>query len=124
MKNYVLVFVGGGIGASFRYWLSGAVYRWVPASFPYGNLCVNISGCFLIGVLMTAFNDRFLVNPALRIFLVIGILGGYTTFSSFSYETITLFRDQEILRGGVNVVASVLGCLAATVLGNYAGKLL
>ena len=124
MKNYMLVFVGGGIGASFRYWLSGVVYRWLPVSFPYGNLFVNISGCFLIGLLMTAFSDRFIVNPGMRIFLVIGVLGGFTTFSSFSFETMSLFHDQEILGGVLNIVISVFGCLTATALGSYAGKLL
>ena len=124
MKNYLLVCLGGGIGAMSRYWLSGAVYRWFPASFPFGNLIVNISGCFMIGLLMTAFNDRFAVNPALRLFLVIGILGGYTTFSSFSYETISLFGDREVFRASLNIAGSVIGCLAATVLGNYAGRLL
>lgn len=124
MKNYLVVFIGGGIGASSRYWLSGAVYRWLPASFPYGNLIVNVSGCFLIGLLMTAFNDRFVVNPAFRLFLVVGILGGFTTFSSFSYEAISLFRDNEIYLGALNVAGSIAGCLLATVLGNYAGRLL
>jgi fluoride exporter len=124
VKNYLSVFIGGGIGASCRYWLSGAVYRWFPASFPFGNLFVNISGCFLIGILMTAFSDRFTVNPALRLFLVIGILGGFTTFSSFSYETISLLKDNEVAAAVLNICISVAGCLGATVLGNYAGRLL
>jgi fluoride exporter len=124
VTNLVVVFIGGGIGATCRYWLSGAVYRWLPATFPFGNLIVNVSGCFLIGVLMAAFNDRFVVNPALRLFVVIGILGGFTTFSSFSYETISLFRDNEVIAGCMNIAGSVIGCLAATVIGNYAGRML
>jgi CrcB protein len=124
VKNLVAVFIGGGIGATSRYWLSGVVYRWLPATFPYGNLVVNISGCFLIGVLMTAFNDRFMVNPVWRLFLVIGLLGGFTTFSSFSYETVLLFRDREVAAGLVNITASVAGCLAATIVGTYVGELL
>jgi fluoride exporter len=124
LRNYLFIFIGGGIGASCRYWLSGVVYRWVPVSFPFGNLVVNISGCFLIGLLMAAFSDRFTVSPALRIFLVIGILGGFTTFSSFSYETFALFRDNEVARAMLNIAVSVFGCLGATVLGHYAGRLL
>lgn len=58
-KNYLFAFFGGGIGASARYWLSGVVYNWLPASFPYGNLAVNITGCFLIGVLMAVMQERF-----------------------------------------------------------------
>ena len=123
LRNYFLVFAGGGIGASARYWLSGAVYRLLPINFPYGNLFVNITGCFAIGLIMTLMEERFLAEPSLRIFLTIGILGGFTTFSSFSYETIALFRDAEILRASLNIGASVFGCLAATTLGMYFGRI-
>jgi fluoride exporter len=122
-RNYLLVFVGGGIGASARYWLSGAVYRFLPVNFPYGNLFVNISGCFAIGLIMTLMEERFLSEPSLRIFFTIGILGGFTTFSSFSYETISLFRDAEVMRASINIVASVFGCLAATAFGMYVGRI-
>ncbi len=123
MLNYLLVFVGGGLGAAARYGLQGLVYRWAKSTFPYGTLVVNVTGCFVIGALMTAFEDRFLVNPSIRIFLTIGILGGFTTFSSFSYETVALFRDGEIVLGVANVAASLLLCLVATLLGVWAGKL-
>ncbi|HZY09627.1 MAG TPA: fluoride efflux transporter CrcB [Bacteroidota bacterium] len=123
MKNYLFVFIGGGMGASARYWLSGAVYRFLSTDFPYGNLIVNILGCFLIGVLMVSVQDRFIVTPALRVFLAVGILGGFTTFSSFSYETISLIRDGEMFRASINVMASVTGCLVATYLGNLFGKI-
>jgi fluoride exporter len=124
MKNYLLVFTGGGIGASARYYLSGAVYRFLPTDFPYGNLFVNITGCLTIGLLMTLMEDRFLSDPSLRLFLTIGILGGFTTFSSFSYETVALLRDAEILRASLNIFASVFGCLAATIFGMFIGRLL
>jgi CrcB protein len=122
--NYVYVFLGGGIGAAARYYLSGAVYRWLPTNFPYGNLVVNLLGCFAIGVFMTSLEERFLVIPTLRLFLTVGILGGFTTFSSFSFETIALFRNGEVLLGSVNAAASVIGCLIATVLGIIVGKLI
>ena len=124
MENYLFVFLGGGIGASARYWLSGAVYRFLPTDFPYGNLAVNILGSFLIGVLMASFEERFALNPSLRVFLAIGILGGFTTFSSFSYETMALLRDAEMLRATINVAISVLGCLLATYFGLLLGKIL
>ena len=117
VKNLLFVFLGGGVGAAARYWLSGAVYDWLPSTFPYGNLVVNVSGCLLIGILMAVMQDRFLVDPSLRVFLVIGILGGFTTFSSFSYETIALAQDREYLHASVNVIATVFGCLAATLVG-------
>jgi fluoride exporter len=123
MKNYLLVFLGGGIGASARYYLSGAVYRFLSTDFPYGNLIVNISGCFAIGLLMVLMEERFLSAPSLRVFLTIGILGGFTTFSSFSFETVALLRDAEIFRASLNIAASVFGCLAATTLGMFIGRL-
>lgn len=123
LKHYLLVFAGGGIGASARYWLSGAVYRFFSTDFPYGNLVVNITGCFAIGLLMTLMEERFLSDPGIRIFLTIGILGGFTTFSSFSYETIALLRDAEVLRASVNILASIFGCLAATIFGMFIGRL-
>ncbi|MER3522878.1 MAG: fluoride efflux transporter CrcB [Ignavibacteria bacterium] len=121
--NYALVFLGGGIGAVARYGLQGLVYRVVPPTFPYGTIVVNVVGSFLIGFLMTFFNERFLVSPSLRVFLTIGILGGFTTFSSFSYETIMLLRDGSIAAAVWNVVATMLMCLVATWIGMAVGKL-
>ncbi|MBN1399118.1 MAG: fluoride efflux transporter CrcB [Bacteroidetes bacterium] len=123
LKHYLLVFAGGGIGASARYWLSGIVYRFLPASFPYGNLIVNITGCFAIGFITALLDERYVSEPALRIFLMVGILGGFTTFSSFSYETAALLRDAEILLASINIAASVFGCLAATFIGILIGRL-
>ncbi len=120
--NILLVFIGGGLGAVARYLLQGAVYRVTGASFPYGTIVVNILGCFVIGLLMSSMEERFIAVPSLRIFLAIGILGGFTTFSSFSYETMALLREGDILMGGLNVVASIVICLAATWLGHGLGR--
>ena len=122
MRNYVLVFLGGGIGAMGRYWLSGYVYRWLPTTFPYGNIVVNISACFLIGLFMSALQERFVIQPELRVFLTIGILGGYSTFSSFSYETLALLRSGEAVRAALNIGISVGGGLGAAVLGMITGS--
>ncbi len=121
--NTILVFVGGGLGATARYGMQGLIYRYARSTFPYGTLAVNFTGCFLIGFLMMAFEERFLISPTVRIFLTIGILGGFTTFSSFSYETIALFRDGELFMGIMNVAASVVLCLAGTAAGVVLGKL-
>lgn len=124
LRNYLYVFVGGGLGASIRYWISGLIPRWIGSGFPYANLFINVSGSFLIGLMMTAFEDRFLVNPSLRVFLTIGILGGYTTFSSFSYETIALLNNGEVYRATLFVTLSIGLCLIGTFLGTALGKLL
>ncbi len=120
--NYLLVFLGGGLGATARYWLQGIVHRFTGSEFPYGTLTVNVLGCLCIGVFMSVFEERFVVSPALRVFLTIGILGGFTTFSSFSFETLALLRDGEIMLGFANVALSVVTCLGATWCGLVIGK--
>ncbi len=122
--NTLLVFVGGGIGATARYWMSGLVYRWWGSSFPYGTFFENLIGCFLIGFLMTGFEERFVVNPSLRIFLTIGILGGFTTFSTFGFETISMMREAEYFYVALNIILSVVVCLGATYAGTVLGKLI
>lgn len=124
IRNYFLVFIGGGIGAMGRYWLSGYVYKWLPTTFPYGNLVVNISACFLIGLVMSAMQERFAIQPELRLFLTIGILGGYSTFSSFSYETLALLQSGEVVPAIVNISISLGGGLVAAVLGLITGSLI
>ncbi len=123
MQNYLLVFVGGGVGAAARYWLSGLVHQRMGSGFPSGTMVVNILGCFLIGFLMSTLEDRFVVYPSLRIFLTIGILGGFTTFSSFSFETVALLRDGEVFYAGANILLSVIVCLTGTWLGSLLGKI-
>lgn len=124
ITSYLLVFLGGGLGAATRYWLSSAVYKFLPPEFPFGNLAVNISGCLLIGILMSVTEERFVIPSSVRLFLAIGVLGGFTTFSSFSYETVALLRDGQILYGSLNVLGTVLGCLAATYAGFSMGKII
>jgi CrcB protein len=120
----VAVFIGGGIGAILRYWLGGSVYRFMGADFPYGTLLVNVLGCFFIGFLAYNFEERFVIQPWLRSFLAIGLLGGFTTFSTFSIETIALLQDGSYLRGIANVVYSLFIGLGATWFGITIGRLL
>jgi fluoride exporter len=124
VKELVAAFLGGGAGSALRYWLSGAVYRVASPTFPVGTLVVNIAGCFAIGLLMSVFEERFVVQPLLRIFLTIGVLGGFTTFSTFSYETIALLRDGSPMAALLNVCLSVFACLIGTWSGLAIGKLL
>ncbi len=123
MGEAVLVFLGGGLGAALRYWLSGSIYRLVPPTFPYGTLAVNVLGCFGIGFLMALIEERFVVQPQLRVFLTIGVLGGFTTFSTFSYETVALLREGSLVGGALNAVLSLAGCLLATMVGNVLGRI-
>ena len=123
MERFLYIGVGGFIGSVCRYGLSSMLYRVLGDRFPYGTLAVNIIGCFTIGFLMTLFETRFLVQPYLRLFITIGILGGFTTFSTFSYETIEILKGGNITLGVLNILGSVLLCLVATWLGSVSGKL-
>jgi CrcB protein len=122
--KYVLIGIGGAIGAVGRYILQGLVYQFTGAFFPYGTLVVNVFGCFLIGLVMGLTEDRFLIDAQLRLFITVGILGGFTTFSSFGYETFAMLRDGEVLRASVNVIGSVIAGLAAVWLGFVAARLI
>ena len=117
MVNYLLVGGGGLVGSMLRYRLSGLVAGSTKGEFPIGTLVVNVIGCFVIGFFLTLGYERFAWRPELRLFVAVGILGGFTTFSTFSFETITLLRDGAYLSGIANATASLLGCLAATVVG-------
>ena len=109
--NAALVGSGGFAGAVFRYGLSGLVHRKIPLStFPYGTRAVNLLGCLLIGVFAGLVESRQLFGPEFRRFALIGLLGGFTTWSTFGYETFAMLRDSEYLRAAGNVgVHLVLG---------------
>ena len=124
LANILVVFLGGGLGATLRYGLSGSVYRFVGADFPYGTMLVNAVGSFLIGFLMTFFEDRFVVQPALRVFLTVGVLGGFTTFSTFSYETVMLMKEAAYLQATANILSTVLICLGGCWTGSIIGRTL
>jgi len=106
--------VAGFFGAISRYEVEGFVSRNVRGAFPWGTWVVNISGCFLLGMLATVFTERMLPHPALRSAVTIGFIGAYTTFSTFAYETVRLGQDHAAGLAVLNVVASVVvGVLAA-----------
>ena len=110
--------LGGFLGTLARYGLAGVVQRQVPLStFPYGTLAVNLLGCFAIGALAGLADSRHLFAPQFRTFALIGVLGGFTTFSSFGYETFAMIRDAEYLRAMANVGVHLLGGLALVWLG-------
>ena len=116
MGNVFLVGVGGFIGSVLRYLLSGLVQEWRD-DFPVGTLAVNVIGCLFIGLISQLAEARGAFPPGARAFLVIGVLGGFTTFSSFGNETMNLWRDGERLLGFLNIAAQLLLGLGAVWLG-------
>jgi CrcB protein len=121
----MLVAVGGLIGSMLRYWLAGVVQRATDgAAFPAGTLVVNVAGSFVIGVVMALSLERGLLNDDLRIFLTTGFCGGFTTMSTFSYETMALLRDGETLLAFGNVGATLGACFGAVWLASVVARLL
>jgi len=121
--NTLLIFFGAGMGGILRYWVSNAVYWFLGRQFPYGTLLVNASGSLLMGLLFTLLIDRFDdIGPSLRSLLLIGLLGGYTTFSSFSIETLNRFESGAWVAATLNIVLSVTLCLGLTWLGVLGGR--
>lgn len=113
MVPYLLVLLGGGAGSLARYAVGTAVMARTGSRFPFGTVIINITGSFVIGLLMALFTQRYQNQQNLRLLLVVGFLGGYTTFSSFEWETLTLMQNGSFLMGLLNVTGSVvLGYLA------------
>jgi CrcB protein len=113
----IAIAVGGAAGALLRFWVSTGVYGWLGRGFPWGTLAVNLLGSLAIGVLYVLFMERMNVTPELRAGLLIGLLGAFTTFSTFSLETLNLIQGAELLKAGLNILLSVSACVLATWLG-------
>jgi len=126
MRNYLWIGFGGALGTVARYWLSGLIDRHFDETFPWGTLLVNVSGSFVIGFVAT-FSDpdgRFLINPTAREFVMIGLCGGYTTFSAFSLKTLKLLQDKQWLYASANIFGSVLLCLVGVWIGHILAELI
>lgn len=120
--SYVLILTGGGVGSLARYLVGSAIMTRFAARFPLGTLAVNVTGSFLIGLLMTLLTERFQPHPNWRLLLVVGFLGGYTTFSSFEWETYAAVREGGFWIGLANVVGSVTLGYAAVWIGAMLGR--
>ena len=118
IERYLLVMAGGAAGSLARYIAGVAIMTRLGGRFPVGTLVINVTGSFLIGLLMALLTERFQPHPYWRLLLVVGFLGGYTTFSSFEYETFSAVRDGSPWIGLINVVASVALGYAAVWLGS------
>lgn len=124
MSTYIWIAVGGALGSMARYFVSSSFARLWGEAFPWGTIIVNITGCFVIGILATTTgpDGRVVVAPDFRQFLLIGICGGYTTFSSFSLQTLNLLRDGEWSAAGANAAVSFLACMLAVWAGAVFGQ--
>lgn len=122
--NTALVVLGAGIGGGLRYVLGGWIAERWGTSFPWHTFAVNISGAFLLGILMALSVERGMVAPGWRLFLGVGILGGYTTFSTLAYESMALMERGLMLSGALNMLGSGLAGLVAVLVGLVIGKML
>jgi len=124
VATYLWIAIGGALGSVARYGCSSLAARWVGETFPWGTLIVNVVGSFVIGffAILTGPDGRLIVAPNTRQFVMVGICGGYTTFSSFSLQTLNLLRDGDMPGAAANIVASVAACMAAVWLGAAAAS--
>jgi CrcB protein len=123
MKEMLWIGLGGFLGANARYLLGLWVAARVGTTFPYGTFVINVTGSFVLGVVMGLL-DAHVLAPAVRLSLAIGFIGAYTTFSTFTYETLRLIEDGSVLLAGANVVGSVVVGMLAAVAGLAAGRAL
>lgn len=122
--NFIMVSVGAIVGANLRYILSRYAAKILGPVFPYGTLLINISGSFLVGWFMIWTTERVLVDPRWRLLLVVGFCGGYTTFSSYAFESMAYFEQGQWLLMATNILANNLLCLTAAVAGMALARVL
>jgi CrcB protein len=121
--RFVWICLGGAVGTGLRYLVSGWALRALGPEFPYGTLAVNVAGSFLLGLVMHVGLTTELLPPEVRVVLATGVLGGFTTYSSFNYETLQYLQQGRLGLAAANLGATVLLCLLAGLLGVWAGRL-
>lgn len=123
MSHSLFIFLGAGFGGVLRYWTSNGIHLLFGRNYPYGTLAVNVSGCFLMGLFTALLLEHFDgTSPQLRALLLIGFLGGYTTFSAFSIETLNLFESGHGLSAIINILSNTMMCLMAVWIGVIGGR--
>jgi CrcB protein len=122
LYQLLVIASGGAAGALFRFWVSSGVYGVLGRDFPYGTLAVNLLGSLAMGFLYVLFIERIAVSTEIRAGLLIGFLGAFTTFSTFSMETLNLLEQGEVLKAAMNIIISVVACLSACWLGLVLGR--
>jgi fluoride exporter len=124
MDHFLIISIGAVLGANARYWIGGWAADRFGTTFPYGNLIINVFGSFMVGIIITLMTERFIVDPSWRIFIAIGFFGSFTTFSSYTFESLALILSGQWILGLFNLFgSSLLGGLAA-LLGILLGRAL
>jgi fluoride exporter len=122
--TYLLIGVGGFLGANARYLVAGWITERLGIAFPYGTLIINVSGSFILGFFLESISDRLFLHPNWRLFFAIGFLGAYTTFSTFSFESLVLLQEGSYFLASANMVGSVVLGLIAALAGMIISRLL
>ena len=122
--SYLAIGIGGGLGSIARFVISREMENWLGNYLPYGTLSVNVAGSLALGWVATGFLDRMEISSALRLGLIVGFLGGFTTFSTFSYESLQLLLNGSIWRAILNVVLNVVACIGTCYLGMQLARMM
>ncbi len=124
MDRFLIISIGAIVGANLRYWVGDWVAQRVGASFPFGTLIVNLTGTLILGIFLTLATERFLIDPRWRILVAIGFCGSYTTFSSYTYESVNLILTGQTTLGLLNLFGSALLGGIVMLAGIYIGRLI
>lgn len=119
---WIAIALGGAMGATSRFWLSHQVYQWMGRNFAWGTLSVNVLGSFIMGLVAILLVDKFATSNEVRSFVMVGFLGAFTTFSTFSFETMQYLQMGEIMKALINIGVSVVACLLAVGAGLWVGR--